>query len=132
MGCAILGSMFPCSLRKLALEMAVALSWALPAAPQQVQFPAPQFAPPNLTPKGVEGLAMNCAICHGPDGRPAAGSGIPALAGRPERDVLESMRQFKEGSRAGTLMSQIAKGYSDDEIVALARHFSRLAPKAPR
>jgi len=119
-------------LRKLSLVAAVGLSCALPALSQQVQFPAPQFAPPNLTPRGVAGLAMNCAICHGPGGRPVAGSGIPALAGRPEREVVEAMRQFKEGSRAGTLMSQIAKGYSDEEIVAMARHFSALGAKAPR
>lgn len=117
---------------KLALVAAVAASCALPALSQQVQLPAPQFAPPNLTPKGVAGLAMNCAICHGPGGRPVAGSGIPALAGRPESEVVQAMRQFKEGSRAATLMAQIAKGYSDEEIVAIARHFSALGAKGPR
>ena len=119
-------------LRKLALAAAVGLSCALPVLSQQVQLAAPQFAPPNLTPRGVAGLAMNCAICHGPEGRPVAGSGIPALAGRPEVEVVQAMREFKEGSRAGTLMSQIAKGYSDEEIVAIARHFSALGAKASR
>ena len=110
----------------------VGLAWAISCPAQQVPLPAPRFAPPNLTPKGVEGLAMNCAICHGPDGRPASGSTIPALAGRRERDIVEAMHQFKEGSRAGTLMYQIAKGYSDEEIAALARHFAGLAVKAAR
>ena len=124
--------MSSCLVRKLAVTAALALSWALPAESQQVQFPAPQFAAPNLSAQGVAGLAMNCAICHGPAGRPAAGSGIPALAGRHERDIVDAMRQFKEGSRAATVMSQVAKGYSDEEIVAIARHFSSLPAKGAR
>jgi cytochrome c553 len=92
---------------------------------QQVVLPAPDFATPNLGEKGVAGLAMNCAICHGPAGRPAPGSSVPALAARPAADIARAMREFKEGSRPGTVMHQIAKGYSDPEIDALARHFAR-------
>jgi cytochrome c553 len=34
------------------------------------------------------------------------------------------MKLFKEGKRAATLMHQIAKGYSDAEIAALAGYFA--------
>ena len=118
--------------RKAAAAASVLLAGSVPVAAQQFALPAPHFAPPNLAPKGVAGLAMNCAICHGPGGRPAAGSTIASLAGRPERDIVEAMREFKEGSRAGTIMYQIAKGYSDEEIVALARHFSGASAKGAR
>jgi len=37
------------------------------------------------------------------------------------------LTQFKEGKRAATLMHQIAKGYTDAEIAAMADYFSRLA-----
>ena len=117
---------------KAAAAAAVGLSWAFSSPAQQVALPAPQFAPPNLTAKGVAALAMNCAICHGPDGRPAPGSSIAGLAGRGERELFTAMRQFKEGSRAGTLMYQVARGYSDDEIAALARYFSSVPAKAQR
>jgi sulfide dehydrogenase cytochrome subunit len=90
---------------------------------QPVALPTPQFAPPNLAPKGVMALAESCAICHGPEGRPASGSRVAPLAGRRERDLVQAMREFKEGTRQATVMHQIAKGYSDAEIDALARWF---------
>ena len=114
-------------MRKLARAAAVGLSCALPALAQQLQLAAPQFAPPNLAPAGAEALAMSCAICHGPGGHPAAGSRLPALAGRREGDIARAMREFKEGSRPATVMHQIAKGYSDEEIDAIARRFAREA-----
>jgi sulfide dehydrogenase cytochrome subunit len=38
------------------------------------------------------------------------------------------MRAFKEGKREATLMHQIAKGYSDAEIAAIAAYFARQSP----
>jgi cytochrome subunit of sulfide dehydrogenase len=92
---------------------------------QSLALPTPQFVSPNLTPKGVLGLAMGCAICHGPAGRPAKGSTVPPLAGRREGELVQAMREFKEGTRQATVMHQIAKGYSDAEIVAIARRFAQ-------
>jgi cytochrome c553 len=37
------------------------------------------------------------------------------------------MAQFKEGKRPATLMHQIAKGYSEAEIAAMAEYFSKQA-----
>jgi cytochrome c553 len=84
----------------------------------------PAFAPPNLSAKGVQALAMNCAICHGTAGRPAAGSSVAALAGRPAAQIAEAMDAFRQGTRSATVMHQIAKGYSDAEIDAMARWFA--------
>ena len=113
--------MFP-HLRKHALA-AVALSCVPLARAQQDPLPPARFAPPNLSAKGVEALAMDCAICHGPAGRPK-GTIVAALAGRPEAELARAMLEFKEGTRAATVMHQVAKGYSDAEIAALARYFS--------
>jgi cytochrome c553 len=88
--------------------------------------PPPSFAAPNLTDKGVRALAANCAMCHGTDGRPAPGSSVPGLAGR--NDIAEAMRMFKDGKREATIMHQIAKGYGDAEITALAAYFAKLTP----
>ena len=111
-------------MRKVALLAATGLACALPAPAQQVQLEAPHFAAPNLTPDGVAALAADCAICHGPGGHPAPGSSVKALAGRPARETVEAMAAFKGGSRAATVMHQIAKGYSDAEIDAMARWFA--------
>ena len=88
------------------------------------QQPAPpSFAAANLSEKGARSMAANCAACHGTNGRPAPGSGNAALAGRD--DIADVMKAFKDGKREATIMHQIAKGYSEAEIAALAGHFSK-------
>ena len=94
------------------------------ASAQQPVPQAPNFAPPNLSPKGVQSMASACSMCHGTQGRPVAGSSVAGLAGRSRDDLVQAMGQFKAGQRSATVMHQIAKGYSDAEIAALADHFS--------
>lgn len=96
------------------------------ATPALAQQPAPpEFAPSNLSPSGVRALAANCAACHGTNGKAAPGSTVPGLAGQPKEAFVTAMVQFKEGKRPATLMHQIAKGYTDAEIAALADYFSK-------
>ena len=71
-------------------------------------------------------LAANCANCHGTDGRSAGG--IPPLAGLEPALFIERMNTFKSGTRAATVMHQISKGYTDEQIAVLARYFSRQKP----
>jgi cytochrome subunit of sulfide dehydrogenase len=97
-------------------------AFAALAVAQPTAAAAPSFVAPNLTEKGVRSMAFNCAPCHGPGGRPAPGSSVAGLAGR--GDIAEIMKAFKEGKREATLMHQIARGYSDAEIAALAGYFS--------
>ena len=107
--------------RRLAL---LAAAFAGTALAQQPAPPQPAFAAANLSPAGVSALAANCAICHGPMGRPAAGSTVVRLAGRPAESIVEAMKAFKEGKREATVMHQIAKGFGDAEIAALAAYFA--------
>ena len=97
------------------------------ALAQQPAPPPPSFAPANLSPKGVQSMAAACSMCHGTQGRVVAGSNVAALAGRPRDEIVQSMAQFKAGQKPATIMHQIAKGYSDAEVAALAEHFSTLA-----
>jgi cytochrome subunit of sulfide dehydrogenase len=76
-------------------------------------------------------LAASCAQCHGTDGRAAAGSTLPALAGQPAAYLADQMQAFKAGSRPGTVMPQLAKGYTDAQIAQLAAYFSRTALSQP-
>ncbi|CAG2133104.1 hypothetical protein LMG31506_01166 [Cupriavidus yeoncheonensis] len=68
--------------------------------------------------------AAACTNCHGPQGRPPAGSPIPALAGRSQSELVSQMQAFKAGKRPATVMHQIARGYSDDQITAIAAWFA--------
>lgn len=72
----------------------------------------------------VRSLAASCAQCHGTDGRPAAGSQVPALAGLPENYTMAQMAAFKAATRPATVMTQLAKGYSDTQVQQLAAHFA--------
>ncbi len=111
---------------RLARTLAAGLASAAAAVYAQAPAPAPNFAPSNTSPQGVRLMASACAMCHGSDGRTAPSSTVAALAGRSKEDIVQSMAQFKSGQRPATIMHQIAKGYSDAEIAALAAYFSAL------
>ncbi len=67
-------------------------------------------------------LAANCANCHGTDGKSTGA--MPSLAGMNAALFTASMKAFKDGSRKATIMHQLSKGYSDEQIVLLAQYFS--------
>jgi sulfide dehydrogenase cytochrome subunit len=68
-------------------------------------------------------LAAGCAICHGTDGKAVTQNVIP-LAGLPREHIATQMRAFRDGQRPATVMHQIAKGYSDAQIDAMAAWFA--------
>jgi cytochrome c553 len=68
-------------------------------------------------------LASGCAICHGTEGRAVTKDVIP-LAGLPKDYIATQMRAFRDGKRAATVMHQIAKGYTDPQIDAMAAWFA--------
>lgn len=72
---------------------------------------------------GGRNLAAACAACHGTNGH--AVTGMVAVAGMDKKYIVESMQDFKAGKRPATLMHQIAKGYSDEQIEQIADYFSR-------
>ncbi len=119
-----------------ALISSAAIAQTTPAAPVAVAPPAAAvaapppipFAPSNLTPSGVRALAANCAACHGTNGKSAAGSVVPGLAGRDAEYFITQMANFKNGTRQATLMHQISKGYTDAEIKAMADYFAAQKP----
>jgi cytochrome subunit of sulfide dehydrogenase len=69
-------------------------------------------------------LASACAICHGTQGKPAPGAPLIPLAGLPADHIATQMRAFRDGQRPATVMHQIAKGYTDAQIDAMATWFS--------
>jgi cytochrome c553 len=68
-------------------------------------------------------MASGCAICHGTDGRAVTKDVVP-LAGLPAQHIASQMRAFRDGQRPATVMHQIAKGYTDQQIDALAAWFA--------
>ncbi len=75
--------------------------------------------------------AAACANCHGTDGR-SPGS-IPSIAGRPASVLEAQLLAFKSDTPpvGTTVMGRLAKGFSDDQISALALHFSQISKNIP-
>ncbi len=62
--------------------------------------------------------AASCSGCHSA-GTPA-GSSISRLYGRDAGELVTAMAGFRDGSLPATVMTRIAKGFSDDELRAIA------------
>lgn len=71
--------------------------------------------------------AASCSGCHASAG---SGSAIPSLAGWTEDGLAAALIAFREGKRPATVMDRIAKGFSDEEIQAIAKWLA--AEEKPR
>lgn len=71
-------------------------------------------------------LAATCANCHGTEGRTTEGSTIPSLAGMPRDYLITQVKAFKDGSRPATVMHQLSKGFTDQQIESVATYFAAL------
>lgn len=68
-------------------------------------------------------LADTCAGCHGPDGS-SLGPATPSIAGMSAEYFKTTMDEYKKGERHSTVMTRIAKGYTDEEIALMADFFA--------
>jgi len=106
----------PTPRRRLGWEVTMALTtgaiWIL----------APAITPAAVPP-GAR-LAATCTGCHGTNGV-TVGDAIPALAGQSKDALLASLKAFKAGERPATVMTQLAKGYNDQQLDELAVFFAR-------
>lgn len=71
----------------------------------------------------VEALANTCNNCHGVDGV-SVGPNMPTIGGLPEAYLNNIMLEWKAGTRYSATMGRLIKGYSDEQIAALAKHFA--------
>ena len=71
-------------------------------------------------------LAATCANCHGTNGN-ARGEMSP-LAGVPAAQIVAAFNDFKSGARPATIMHQISKGYTDEQIRLMAAYFAVQKP----
>jgi cytochrome c553 len=67
-------------------------------------------------------LAASCAICHGTNGVNAGG--MPNLAGQPQDYLARQLRDFRDGKRPATIMHQISKGLTEQQIQAVTAYWS--------
>lgn len=101
-------------LTKLALVLAMMITGASHAVEQQTLY--------------TQSLAATCANCHGTAGKGIPNGSIPKLAGLKNDYFIEQMQAFKSGTRPATIMHQLAKGYTDEQIRLMASYFASQQP----
>lgn len=77
-------------------------------------------ADPNLG----RNLAATCANCHGTDGKAVKGAGMDALAGMEKDKLLQKIKDFRSGAKPATIMHQISKGYTDEQMDLIAAYYA--------
>ena len=83
----------------------------------------------HAAPPSAAMLSNACAGCHGTHGA-SAGPSMPSLAGQSKVFFVDAMKKFKSGERNATVMGRLAKGYTDEQIVAMADYFAKLKPQS--
>ncbi|MBX3610861.1 MAG: c-type cytochrome [Hydrogenophaga sp.] len=66
--------------------------------------------------------AAACANCHGTNGH--AQTGNESLAGKDKDELLQKLLDFKTGRKPATLMHQLSKGYTDEQLAQIAAYFA--------
>ena len=79
-----------------------------------------QAADPNL----ARNLAATCANCHGTNGKAVPGAGMDELAGMDKAKILQTVGEFKTGVKPASIMHQISKGYTDEQLDMIATYFA--------
>ncbi len=74
----------------------------------------------------LRALAATCAHCHGTDGRAVEGEATIRLAGLPADYLLTQLMAFRSGQRPATIMHQITRGYSQEQLESLSTYFAGL------
>lgn len=72
-------------------------------------------------------LAATCANCHGTNGH-AVGDMKP-IAGMPAEKMIAMLADYRNGNQPATIMHQIVKGYTEEQIRLIADYFAAIPPR---
>jgi cytochrome c553 len=108
--------------KRLQLLLPFAVAIALAAGGGTVALGADTSASANVG----RDIAANCANCHGTDGR--SRGAIPPIAGQDKAYLVQQLKDFRDGKRPSTIMQQLAKGYTDEQIEAAAAYLASRKP----
>ena len=84
---------------------------------------------PGNPKKGLDKSAA-CVSCHEGHGRSTGTSLFPRIGGQDFEYLYRSLREYRDGQRrmgwAPAMMNDAVKGFSDDDLKDIARHFSSM------
>ena len=81
---------------------------------------AAQATDPNL----ARNLAATCANCHGTNGNAVKGAGLDSLAGLDKAKTLQKLSDYKSGNKPASIMHQISKGYTDEQLDLITTYYA--------
>lgn len=99
-------------------------AWAAALAASLLTVGLPALAKDQQTLR-MRTLAATCAQCHGTDGHAVEGEPLIRLAGLDKDYIMGQLLAFRSGQRPATIMHQISRGYSQDQLTSLADYFSK-------
>jgi len=102
----------------VAQALGLAFAGAACALPAHAQTPDPNLA---------RNLAATCANCHGTNGN--ARGDMKSIAGMPADKLIAMIEDYKNGNQPATIMHQISKGYTPEQIKLIAGYFAAQKPK---
>ena len=71
-------------------------------------------------PLQVRSWAAGCANCHGTNGVGVPNAGMPQINHLSSEAMLTQLKAFKSGARTGTIMHQLSKGYTDEQLQTIS------------
>jgi cytochrome c553 len=110
---------------------ACAVTLGTGAEPAAAQSPPPAEGAAALA-AGREKF-VQCASCHGADGRSTVVPQYPKIGGQSAEYVVNALKAYRDGRRLGTyaaIMAAVARPLSDEDIANLAVYVESL--DAPR
>jgi cytochrome c553 len=78
-------------------------------------------------PQAGKAKADSCAGCHGANGE--GKDPYPALAGKPEGEFVQAMKDYKSGKRKNAIMKTFASKLSDQDLANIAAYYATLKGK---
>jgi cytochrome c553 len=83
---------------------------------------------PQAPPQTLQERLETCGACHGDRGTSKM-ENVPSLAGQPALFLTNQLILMREKLRQVEVREPFVKGLKDDEIIAIAEHYAKLAPE---
>ncbi|MCE7526970.1 hypothetical protein [Polynucleobacter sp. IMCC 30228] len=80
----------------------------------------PSIAQTSASNLNNRSLAATCANCHGTNAVIVPNSGMPNIGQLTKDEMLTKLMAYKSGAQQGTIMPQLAKGYTAEQLTTIA------------